>query len=196
MLKLKTMLAAGAAALLALGAGPAAAQFVEIAQPAGDFTHTPTGTVFPKRLGDFERMPIKQNASTQMWSIAYSPASGDEVMTVNFYVYPALGLSCQDEYARLRSQVEQNVPDAKMIEERRAASPSGRKTGSGYYFRNRLPEGTIPNMGELTSDGYLFCSADGKWFVGYRATWPGTANNEPRVTTLFQSIRWPAPLAE
>ncbi|MEZ0242959.1 MAG: hypothetical protein ACAH11_06255 [Sphingomonas sp.] len=183
------------AAFAAMAPGVAAAQTELSPQPTGDWTHTPTGTVFPVTMGDFDRMPVKVFENREMWSLAYSNVKDDLVLTVNFYVYPSRGGSCADETVKVGNQT-QMVDGSALVSKGRAASPAGRTANAASYWRHTLPEGTIPGMGELISDSYLFCSPDGKWFVAYRATWEGKGGEDPHdsVTTLLGMIRWPANL--
>lgn len=195
MTKIKTIAAAialGLAGISAVSSEPAVAQ-ERLHNPAGIWIHENSGAIFPRFLGGAERVTITKFVDDGSdVGISYNMRNGDDNLHLSVYVYPKLaGIDCKQTYEGAKASVEQ-YGGAALVTESRKTSPSGVGSGSAYYASYSIPAGAMrPDMPELVSDLYLYCSPSTNWLVKYRASWTGSANDMPDIGSLLQQVGWP-----
>lgn len=179
---------------LVLTAPPAGAQ--QDLRVEGDWTHAPTGMVFPERLGNALRTRIHLfDAEGMDVSAGYAVRKGGDLGLVTLYVYPAPPeRDCAANFAEIERNVASTYADVKRLESDRWPSPSGRAPGSGYHARFSLT-GTLEGKEQpLVSESYLFCPAGGNWLVAARASWARDSDLHQSFVDFLKALPWPARL--
>ena len=174
---------------------PLAAQ-TEVDAPPGPWTHTATGTVFPKTVMGFERGRIFEFDNTgRDVGVGYTMDRGEHRVVVTLYVYPqAPATSCAEEFAGVEEAIVK-YPGTQKISEGMALPPSGTGARSALLARYLIAAGAMrEDIPALVSEAYLFCSADGAWLVKYRASWDGPAETFPSLTPFLGAFQWNAAL--
>ena len=194
----RLLLAALAAATLALGAQPAAAQLREVGRFTGPWT-TPgkVKVTFPDRIGDF-RLEQVVEFSSKDWSAGYLlEQDGKRVNIVTVYVYArSRKQTCEGEVAVAEAAMEKVHPGMTRLSQGAANSPGGGSTGTAMQARYDLPPSTGAFSTAMASMLYLYCRPGSKWWVKVRSSWPPERDHERDVETILRAITWPEEVAE
>ena len=125
------------------------------------------------------------------------------------YIYPAPPLRtggfpkdaatqaelCAGEFGGRKQEVAYVHPDAKLVQERGAVTPSGeaRYYGRKAVFEYRTDFWNVPKV-PVRSILYVYCYVDGKWAFEYRFTYPRTLDGAPDlIDDLMRSLTWTVP---
>jgi hypothetical protein len=180
--------------LCLLVAAPLAAQ-TQIDAPEGPWLHAPTGTRFPQTMMGFQRDAITQfdDAGSNI-GVSYSAEIGKELLMADVFIYPQYpGVSCAQVFGSVKAAIR--YPGIKLLSEGMALPPGGYGEPTAHHARYFFPAGAMrEGFPPLVSDAYLFCSADGKWLVKYRASWTGAAETFPDLAPFLKAFGWSASL--
>ena len=180
-----------AAGLLSLNPAAASAQRI-LHVPPEQWTHQPTGAVFPQSLDGLQRIRITEFSSDgQNVGVSYLLKHDGKKLLVTVYTYPTIaGVSCEMEFANVRSHIDARN-GAALISEGRIPPHGGRPEETALLARYAIaPRG--PDYPTMITDAYLYCPKDSGWQVKYRATWNGAADAFPDVGKLMTAITSPA----
>lgn len=187
------LLAAALAAILL--AAPALAQ--RQVDGAGDpWVHKATGTPFPARLGEFQRVSVYEYSQDgRDASAGYRLERGDQQVTVTFFVFPVISdWTCEQTFDDVKANVA-GYEGAKLLRSTSVAAPLGKGGNDAMLAQYSLPTGSMKIMsGPVRSDAYLYCPKDTPWLVKYRATGTEGFDFTPDVEALMHAIRWPEKL--
>lgn len=175
-----------------LAAAPAAQASEELPNPQGIWSHDATGTLFPRMIGAAERARITDfDGEAQDVGLRYNMRTDDGTLILTLYVYPRKAdVSCQEEYDGGKTAIAR-YKGARLATESRAAAPDGSPEDGAYFARYALPAGSMrPDYPALVSDLYLYCLADNRWNVKYRASWNGSESNFPEIHAMLAQIGW------
>lgn len=175
-----------------LAAAPAAQASEELPNPQGIWSHEATETLFPRMIGAAERVRITDfDGEAQDVGVGYNMRTNDGTLILTLYVYPRkTDVSCQEEYDGGKTAIAR-YKGARLATESRAAAPDGSPEDGAYFARYALPAGSMrPDYPALVSDLYLYCPADNRWNVKYRASWNGSEQTLPDISGLIGQIGW------
>ena len=189
-------LAAFAALVAVVGAGsPVVAQGV-VANAPDPYVHKGVAVEFPETAGEFERHKVTEfNADGTDVGIGYSIAGLPGEITL--YLYPARGVSCQDEFDGAKIAIERrngklvkNAPELTIPGFPGATQKSAQFSvkQNGYGFEHP----------KLISFLWVGCMADGKWLAKYRGSFfdRDTGKLDGVAERLFSQIDWSALTAQ
>jgi len=177
------------------------------------FVHEPSGFTFPAHLGTFTRASAdKYDGAGRNISVGYLDR-GQKVL-VSVYVYPHGGQSLKTHFERVKREVAQVHPQAKLTadeawtlkqgaDDEGAEGEKGKKPGRTYAGRKATYEFVLRRRGgeaggdTVTSEAYLLRHGD--FFIKFRVTCP--ADNHPaaseRVERFLRRLTLPqAPRAK
>jgi hypothetical protein len=177
------------------------------------FVHGPSGFSFPAHLGTFTRASAdKYDETGRNVSVGYLDR-GQKVL-VSVYVYPHGGQSLKTHFERVKGEVAQVHPRAKLTADEAwtlkqgsndegAEGEEGKKAGRTYAGRKATYEFALRRRGgeaggdTVVSEAYLL--RHGEFFIKFRVTCP--ADNHPaasdRVERFLRRLTLPeAPRAK
>lgn len=183
-------------------AAPAFGQARDITNAGDPYRHVGTSTAFSLATGDFRRSKVAEyNASGTDASATYDLVrSGEKLMSITMYIYP-MGAStgpsersalCRDEYAGIKNAITRSpsYSNVSLRAEDLPGSPYAGVRAEGYHASYTFTSNFAGSTMKVRSDAYLYCSANGRWFVQYRATWPATRTLEGDLFVFMALMRW------
>ena len=160
--------------------------------PDGGVRHTPSGFVFPKRIGVFQReQPHQYDQGGLDVSAGYNAGA---LIAATVYVYPASGDTGPSvlgrEYASRRAEVTQAHGEAVILSETAATVGQGDKEQSGqraFFSYRDVFAGTSQ---DLKSQLLLFRL--GPHFIEYRFTYPRDHAEaaEKQIDSFIRNWAW------
>lgn len=193
-----TKLLAAAAALSALIAAEAAAQFQDVTQP-GPFRHVGSNTTFPEQAGPYERGKVfrMDDPAGENVAVGYQGQTSVGRVILMEFVYPAQGQrparadNCQADFDASKAAIDK-YRDARKLGDSTppamAGVPAGLSHQASYTFTAEMDGKPVT----LRTDVVIYCYVAGNWFVKYRAT---SAADSDLNATLGQFITatgpWP-----
>lgn len=175
-------------------AAPLAAQ-TQIDAGTEAWVHTATGTRFPYAMMGFQRDAINRFDDAG-WNVgvSYTAEIGSELLLADIFVYPQYpGVSCAQVFGSVKAAIR--YPGIRLMSEGMALPPGGYGEPTAHHARYFFPAGAMrEDFPAMVSDAYLFCSADGKWLVKYRASWTGSAETFPDLAPFLKAFGWNASL--
>jgi hypothetical protein len=189
--------------LMSLLMGCAAVPAAYGAEPAeieahGQYTHEPSGMVFPEAVLNFKRVEIfRYDEEGRDVSAGYNLERKDSTIIATVYVYPIpqSGDPSADVVGTHFEGVKQAITsahtDAKLLQDDEVRVTQGKvsKCGLHVLFRFEQPTPAGPQM--CSSEAFLF--THGKWFIKYRLTYP-EAKAEPcvkEIKAFMETLKWP-----
>jgi hypothetical protein len=197
-----------AAGLLAIGLTPAAAQ-QRIDRP-GPVAHPTAGTVFPERVGEFQRENVTQydQAGADV-SATYELARGNDRLRLSVYIYPAPAVEagpgsaqsadvaratlCRTELGVV-GQVIENQPQyrgARRVEEGAAPAVEGVEPALSLRTVHSFTAAFFGPEQEMRSETDLYCYVGGRWLVKYRASSNAGFDASEAVEAFIRAGPWP-----
>ena len=188
-----------AAGLIAFAATAAAAQYREITQ-SGPFRHDGSRTVFPEKVGNYERGRIVryEDPAGEDVSVGYHARTDSGPIILTEYVYPAPAPSatltresaCQAEFDVSKAAIEK-YGDSRKLGEPAAPAVAGippRLTHQASYSLSMVINGAPQT---LQSDLLLYCYVGGNWFVKYRSSSPPGTDSRSPLSQFVATGPWP-----
>lgn len=164
----------------------------------GPFTHEYSGMMFPERVGGFQRGKIVQHDEAGYdVSAGYDLRVNGSRAVVTVYVYPIppsteRGIALlRDELERVKAEVVQFSPTARLLSERLTQLEQGGRTFGGILATFGIDPPSRFGGERFLSHAYVF--AREHWLIKYRVTYPATDQDRVggKVEEFIRSLRWP-----
>ena len=191
---------AGSALCSLLVAGPAPAFAQQEIQVAGPYFHRPAGTVYPERIGDFQRSNlVRYDADGRDVSASYNLATEQGRLLITVYIYPApqtasaeaRASACAQEVEAANNSIANKLGNPAPDERGAAFAAAGvdRSLGHRSVYRFSIPfDGRVQ---AIRSEAHLYCYVGGQWLVKYRVSAPVAVETKAAVETFIRTGPWP-----
>lgn len=165
----------------------------------GPFTHEYSGMMFPERVGGFQRGKIVQHdVAGYDVSTGYDLRVNGSRAVATVYVYPIPPTAergivlLRDELERVKAEIVQFSPTARLLSERLTQLEQGGRTFSGILAIFGIDPPNRFGGDRFQSHAYVF--VHGNWFIKYRVTYPDADQGRvgAKVEEFLRSLRWPS----